>query len=103
MDDAAATSAISWETPHFCARARAAQCVAGIRSVVAPSGGTDARHYAVLTPNLYRFLPVTLTPELLASFHGNNERIPIDEYVRMVRFYLLLLQPDGAVDPQRQS
>ena len=74
--------------------------------VVAPyvtSGGTDARHYAVLTPNLYRFLPVTLTPELLASFHGNNERIPIDEYVRMVRFYLLLLQPDGAVDPQRQS
>lgn len=41
-------------------------------------------------------MPVTLTPELLASFHGNNERLPIDEYLRMVRFYLLLLQPDGA-------
>lgn len=67
--------------------------------VVAPfvtSGGTDARHYAALTPKLYRFMPVTLTPELLASFHGNNERLPIDEYLRMVRFYLLLLQPDGA-------
>ncbi len=67
--------------------------------VVAPfvsSGGTDARHYAALTPNLYRFMPATLTPELIASFHGNNERLPIDEYARMVRFYLLLLRPDAA-------
>ena len=73
--------------------------------MVAPyvtSGGTDARHYAALTPRLYRFLPVTLTPELLASFHGNNERIPMDEYLRMVRFYLLLLQSEAPVDSQRQ-
>ncbi|MBL0028231.1 MAG: M20/M25/M40 family metallo-hydrolase [Rhodanobacteraceae bacterium] len=97
----------SWEDAAFLRIERVLHSVSPESDlVVAPyvtSGGTDARHYAVLTPNLYRFLPVTLTPELLASFHGNNERIPIDEYVRMVRFYLLLLQPDGAVDPQRQS
>ena len=68
------------------------------RLVVAPfvtSGGTDARHYAALTPNLYRFMPATLTPELLASFHGNNERLPVSEYVRMVRFYIALLRPQN--------
>ena len=66
--------------------------------VVAPfvtSGGTDARHYAELTPKLYRLLPATLTPELIASFHGNNERIPLAEYLRMVRFYALLLGERG--------
>ena len=74
--------------------------------VVAPyvtSGGTDARHYATLTPRLYRFLPFLMTPDLLASFHGNNERIPLVEYERMVRFYLRLLQPEAAVAVQRQS
>jgi carboxypeptidase PM20D1 len=66
--------------------------------VLAPfvtSGGTDARHYAALTTKLYRLLPATLTPELIASFHGNNERIPLAEYLRMVRFYTLLLGERG--------
>jgi carboxypeptidase PM20D1 len=101
-------SAVSaWEDPAF------ARIEAALRSVspepelvVAPyvtSGGTDARHYAALTPRLYRFLPVLMTPELLASFHGNNERIPLAEYERMVRFYLRLLQPATASPAQRQS
>lgn len=97
----------SWEDVAFLRIERALRRVSPESDlVVAPyvtSGGTDARHYAGLTPRLYRFMPVMLTPELLASFHGNNERIPIDEYVRMVRFYLVLLQPEGAVEPQRQS
>lgn len=97
----------AWDDPAF------ARIEAALRSVspepelvVAPyvtSGGTDARHYAALTPRLYRFLPVLMTPELLASFHGNNERIPIVEYERMVRFYLRLLQPASASPAQRQS
>lgn len=73
--------------------------------VVAPyvtSGGTDARHYVELTPRLYRFLAVHLSPELLASFHGNNERIPIAEYERLVRFYRRLLDSAPAAN-QRQS
>ena len=91
----------SWEDPAFLRIETALRSVSPETDlVVAPyvtSGGTDARHYAALTPRLYRFLPVLMTPELLASFHGNNERIPVPEYERMVRFYLRLLQP------QRQS
>lgn len=91
----------SWDDPAFLHIETALRSVSPEADlVVAPyvtSGGTDARHYAALTPRLYRFLPVSMTPELLASFHGNNERIPVAEYERMVRFYLRLLQP------QRQS
>ncbi len=91
----------SWNDPAFLHIETALRSVSPETDlVVAPyvtSGGTDARHYAALTPRLYRFLPVLMTPELLASFHGNNERIPVAEYERMVRFYLRLLQP------QRQS
>lgn len=97
----------SWEDPAFIRIETALRSVSPEADlVVAPyvtSGGTDARHYATLTPRLYRFLPVLMTPELLASFHGNNERIPIAEYERMVRFYLRLLQPEAAVAAQRQS
>lgn len=62
--------------------------------VVAPyvtNGATDARHYAALTPDLYRLLPALLTPELLGSFHGTDERLPIAELERMVRFHIALL------------
>jgi carboxypeptidase PM20D1 len=97
----------SWDDPVF------ARIEAAVRSVspepdlvVAPyvtSGGTDARHYATLTPRIYRFLPVRMTPEMLASFHGTDERIPIAEYERMVRFYLRLLAPAAETTVQRQS
>ncbi len=97
----------SWDDPAFLRIETALRSVSPETDlVVAPyvtSGGTDARHYAALTPRLYRFLPVLMTPELLASFHGNNERIPVAEYERMVRFYLRLLQPEAAFAAQRQS
>jgi carboxypeptidase PM20D1 len=66
--------------------------------LVAPyvtSGATDARHYAILTPRLLRFAPMQLDAELLASFHGTNERIPLAEYRRMLRFYRHLLEGWG--------
>jgi carboxypeptidase PM20D1 len=63
--------------------------------IVAPyvtNGATDARHYAGLTPNLYRLTPALFTPDLLGSMHGTDERMPIDEYLRAVRFHIALLQ-----------
>jgi carboxypeptidase PM20D1 len=66
--------------------------------VVAPyvtNGATDARHYADLTPNLYRFAPFKLMPDELAAFHGTDERIAIREYARAVRFYVALLRGFG--------
>ncbi|GBD07070.1 Succinyl-diaminopimelate desuccinylase [bacterium HR21] len=54
-------------------------------------GATDARYYTVLTPNVFRFLPVRLTPEEYRTFHGTNERMPVGEILRAVRFYAGLL------------
>lgn len=63
-------------------------------AVVAPylvPGATDARHYAPLAKNVYRFLPLPLTSEDLARFHGVNERIALDDYRRLIEFYTQLL------------
>lgn len=69
--------------------------------VVAPyvtNGATDARHYAVLTPNLYRFAAFKLQADELATFHGTDERIAVAEHARAVRFYIALLREFGATD-----
>lgn len=55
-------------------------------------GGTDSRHYQVLTANIYRFTPIVGRRETLAMMHGTNERVGIDTYVRAVRFFLRLLE-----------
>ena len=52
---------------------------------------TDARHYADLSPNVFRFLPLRLTPSDLERMHGANERIGIDAYEGAVRAYRELL------------
>jgi carboxypeptidase PM20D1 len=61
---------------------------------VAPAlciAGTDARHYTDLTPYVYRFLPLRLTPEEAERIHGVGERIRIASYLEMIRFYSQLL------------
>jgi len=55
-------------------------------------GATDSRHYTGLTSTILRFTPVRLTPEEYATFHGTNERIPVREVLRAVRFFVTLLQ-----------
>jgi carboxypeptidase PM20D1 len=55
-------------------------------------GATDARYYTVISPNVYRFAPMRMRAEDLARIHGTNERIAIDDYVGMIRFYVELLK-----------
>ena len=55
-------------------------------------GATDARYYAALTRDIYRFLPVRLTPEDLTRLHGTDERVSIANYAEAVGFYAQLLQ-----------
>ena len=50
-------------------------------------GATDARHYAGLTPNVYRFLPIAVSKDELSKFHGTNESISVENYVRCIQFY----------------
>jgi len=64
-------------------------------ALVAPAllvAGTDSRHYAPLTKNVYRFLPITLRPDDARRYHGINERISLQDYERCVRFYLQLIR-----------
>jgi carboxypeptidase PM20D1 len=64
-------------------------------ALVAPAllvAGTDSRHYAPLTKNIYRFLPITLRPDDARRYHGINERISLQDYERCVRFYALLIR-----------
>jgi len=41
-------------------------------------GATDARHYQNLTDQIYRFSPFVMSPDILMTAHGTDERIPID-------------------------
>lgn len=69
------------------------ECFEGVH--VAPAlvlASTDSRHYLRLTRNVYRFSPLRLTAEALARIHGVDERIEVDDYLAMIRFYARLLR-----------
>jgi carboxypeptidase PM20D1 len=64
-------------------------------ALVAPSllvAATDSRHYAGLTKNIFRFLPITLGPDDTKRYHGIDERISIEDYERCVRFYAQVIR-----------
>jgi carboxypeptidase PM20D1 len=56
------------------------------------TGATDNRHYAEVFENRYNFSPSLYKPEDIARVHGSNERIGVQAYVDMVRFYAQLMQ-----------
>ena len=63
-------------------------------AVVAPSlvvAATDGRYYYQVSDHVYRFLPVKLTREDLKRIHGVDERISIENYRQMIRFYRQLI------------
>src|SRR5437762_2854864 len=63
--------------------------------VVAPGlmlGGTDSRHYAPIADNIFRFSPVRANSDDLKRFHGTNERLSIEGYADMIRFYRRLIE-----------
>jgi len=63
--------------------------------VAAPAqvlGGTDARYYAPLSPNVYRFIPIYFKTEDLKRPHGMDERISIENYIQVIQFYCQLIK-----------
>ncbi|HJU89015.1 MAG TPA: M20 family peptidase [Gemmatimonadaceae bacterium] len=63
--------------------------------VVAPYlvvGGTDARHFRDLTPNVYRFSGARIVSEDLRRVHGTNERLSIAAYEEGIRFLAQLVR-----------
>jgi len=64
-------------------------------AVVAPFvfvGATDTKHYASLTNDIFRFAPMVLESEDIGRIHGTNERINVDNFVRMIDFYRQLIR-----------
>ncbi|MFA5938991.1 MAG: M20/M25/M40 family metallo-hydrolase [Sinimarinibacterium sp.] len=53
---------------------------------------TDNRHYADLRDQAYYFSPYPYTPADQPRVHGSDERIGVEAYADMVRFYIRLLQ-----------
>ena len=52
---------------------------------------TDARHYADLSENIFRFQPLRLHSDDLTRVHGINERVGIRDYATAIRTYRQLL------------
>ncbi|HEV2569169.1 M20/M25/M40 family metallo-hydrolase [Sphingomonas sp.] len=54
-------------------------------------GATDGRFYESLAASTLRFTPMTMRPADLARFHGNDERVSIEDYMRAIGFYERLI------------
>ncbi len=62
--------------------------------LVAPnllSGGTDARYFYSISPNVYRFVMVRATPETIKIVHGIDERVAVEDFLTAIRFYYALI------------
>jgi carboxypeptidase PM20D1 len=90
-----AASAVSSATSEgFAALARASRSTFG-DVIVVPGitiGGTDSKHYGGVARDTYRFNPMLVTQSDVASFHGTNERISIDNLQKATAFYVRLLR-----------
>ncbi|MGY0603366.1 MAG: M20/M25/M40 family metallo-hydrolase, partial [Paraglaciecola chathamensis] len=63
--------------------------------LVAPylvQGGTDASKFYGLSDNVYRFMMVKLTPSTMKRFHGVNEQISVEDYLRAIQFYYAMVK-----------
>lgn len=54
-------------------------------------GGTDSRYFTDVADDVYRFIPMQLGPEDTARIHGVDERIGVENYRKIVRFYMAML------------
>ena len=63
--------------------------------LVAPyrvQGGTDARYFYSVSPNVYRFIMARATPDTIRRIHGIDEQIPVDDYLTAIRFYYAVIR-----------
>jgi carboxypeptidase PM20D1 len=50
-------------------------------------GLTDSRHMSILSDDIYRFQPVRLGSDDIAIVHGIDERISLENFRGMLKFY----------------
>jgi acetylornithine deacetylase/succinyl-diaminopimelate desuccinylase-like protein len=56
-----------------------------VTAVALSPGITDARFFRARGATAYGWCPLMLTPELLATIHGHDERIAVEDFERAVR------------------
>lgn len=49
--------------------------------------GTDSAEFRLKGAKAYGFLPVVVSPEIIASMHSDNERIPLEGFKNGVKIY----------------
>ena len=55
-------------------------------------GGTDCRHFHILTENALRFAPVRMTNAQSASCHAVDENVTVSALAEGVRFFKMFLR-----------
>ncbi len=68
--------------------------VFGEETIVIPGltvGGTDSRYFTDIADDVYRFIPMQLDSSDTARIHGVNERIGVENYRDIVRFYMVMM------------
>ena len=53
---------------------------------------SDTKHYAPITKDVYRFLPILADTADLERIHGTNERIGVQNFAKAVQYYAQLIR-----------
>lgn len=53
---------------------------------------SDTKHYAPITKDVYRFLPILAETSDLDRIHGTNERIGLENFAKAIRYYAQLIR-----------
>jgi carboxypeptidase PM20D1 len=53
---------------------------------------SDTKHYASITRDVYRFLPILADTADLERIHGTNERIGVHNFAKAVQYYAQLIR-----------
>ena len=59
---------------------------------------TDSRYFQPVCENIYKFLPILITPESRSGIHGINERVSVDGLGKMVVFMTRLMKVWGEAE-----
>jgi carboxypeptidase PM20D1 len=73
---------------------RAAAEAEALGAPVAPYlvvAGTDSRSFSIVSDDVYRFMPMTLSLAETAMIHGTNEHMTLKNLEAMIRFYARLI------------
>ena len=58
-------------------------------------GSKDTKYYLPFTNNVYRCVPVIMSLEDTKMVHGHNEKIAVDNYLKMIQYYIhIILRSD---------